>query len=63
MATTHTRARRTVTVVLGVLLVVAGIALFSTANSVTLDVVSAVAIVAGIGVVRYGSNPKRRQVV
>ena len=48
---------------LGALLVVAGIAGFSVGSSLAVDVGCAAAIVAGLGVIRYATDPKRRQVV
>lgn len=55
--------RRLVPIVLGVLLVVAGLAGFLLLEGVLADVVCGVAIVAGIVVVRLGSRPASDEIV
>ncbi|MGJ9414305.1 hypothetical protein ACHAAC_16505 [Aeromicrobium sp. CF4.19] len=63
----RTRARRLAAIVVGIVLVGAGITVFVVTDGVTglrpSHVVSAVLVVAGLGFVRYGTNPKFRQVV
>jgi hypothetical protein len=55
--------RRLVPIVLGVLLMVAGLAGFLLLEDVLADVVCGVAIVAGIVVVRLGSRPASDEIV
>ena len=55
--------RRLLPIVLGALLVVAGLVGFFALDGVTADVVCGVAVVAGIAVVRLGSRPARDEIV
>lgn len=63
----RTRTQRIVAVVVGIVLVAAGIATFVLTDGFTglraTHLVSAALIVLGLGTIRYGTNPTRRQVV
>ncbi len=56
-------SRRLVPIVLGVLLVVAGLAGFLALDGLLADVLCGVAVVAGIVVVRLGSRPAPDEIV
>ncbi|WP_374999719.1 hypothetical protein [Aeromicrobium sp. CTD01-1L150] len=62
----RTRAQRTAAIVAGIALVAAGIATFVLTDGFTglraTHLVSAALIVLGLGTIRYGTNPRRRQV-
>lgn len=55
--------RRLVPIVLGALLVVAGLVGFLALDGLTADLVCGVAVVVGIAVVRLGSRPARDEIV
>ncbi len=55
--------RRFLPVLVGAVLVAAGLVGFFVLDGVTADVVCAIAVVAGLATVRIGSRPRRDQVV
>lgn len=55
--------RRVASLTIGILLVVTGLAGFLAIDGVTADVVCAIAFVAGLAVMRYGSRPGPQQIV
>lgn len=66
-ARTPTRVQRLTAIVLGTVLVVAGLVVFVVTDGLAglspTHVVSALLVVAGLGTIRFGTRPRRDQVV